>query len=61
MPDDELLADPQLLRIRVISATDAKGTTFRFRSVVRDAAVREVSLRDPDEHYVTTSELSSLE
>jgi hypothetical protein len=28
------LADPQFLRIRVISAIDAQGTTFRFRSVV---------------------------
>jgi hypothetical protein len=30
----KLLADPQLLRIRVLSAIDAGGTTFRFRSVV---------------------------
>lgn len=29
-----LLADPQLLRIRVVSAMDAGATTFRFRSVV---------------------------
>jgi hypothetical protein len=29
-----LLADPQLLRIRVLSAIDAGATTFRFRSVV---------------------------
>lgn len=38
-----LLADPQLLRIRVISAIDAKGTTFRFRSVVerRDGTALE--------------------
>ena len=28
------LADPQLLRMRVISAVDARGTTFRFRVVV---------------------------
>jgi hypothetical protein len=27
------LADPQLLRIRVSSAIDARGTTFRFRVV----------------------------
>lgn len=27
-----LLADPQLVRIRVISAVDARGTTFRFRA-----------------------------
>jgi hypothetical protein len=27
------LADPQLLRVRVISAIDARGTTFRFRAV----------------------------
>jgi hypothetical protein len=37
------LADPQFLRIRVISAIDAKGTTFRFRAVVerRDGGVLE--------------------
>jgi hypothetical protein len=37
------LADPQLLRVRVVSAIDAGGTTFRFRSVVerRDGANRE--------------------
>ena len=29
-----ILADPQLLRIRLISAIDASGTTFRFRGVV---------------------------
>jgi hypothetical protein len=29
-----VLADPELLRIRVISAIDARGTTFRFRAVV---------------------------
>jgi hypothetical protein len=29
-----LLADPQLLRVRVTSAIDARGTTFRFRAVV---------------------------
>ncbi len=28
-----LLADPQLLRVRVISAIDARGTTFRYRAV----------------------------
>lgn len=28
-----LLADPQLLRIRLVSAIDARGTTFRFRAV----------------------------
>lgn len=40
---EKLLADPQLLRIRVISAVDAKGTTFRFRSVVerRDGTTLE--------------------
>ena len=38
-----LLADPQLLRIRVVSAVDAKGTTFRFRAVVerRDGSILE--------------------
>jgi hypothetical protein len=38
-----LLADPQLLRIRVVSAVDAKGTTFRFRAVVerRDGSIIE--------------------
>ncbi len=29
-----LLADPQLLRIRILSAIDAGNSTFRFRSVV---------------------------
>jgi hypothetical protein len=29
-----ILADPQLVRIRVTSAIDAQGTTFRFRGVV---------------------------
>jgi hypothetical protein len=28
------LADPQLLRVRVVSVIDAGSTTFRFRSVV---------------------------
>jgi hypothetical protein len=28
------LADPQVLRVRVNSAIDAKGTTFRFHAVV---------------------------
>jgi hypothetical protein len=28
-----LLADPQLLRIRLVSVVDARGTTFRFRAV----------------------------
>jgi hypothetical protein len=28
------LADPQLLRIRVTSVVDARGTTFRFRAVL---------------------------
>jgi len=28
------LADPRLLRIRVTSAIDARGTTFRYRSVL---------------------------
>jgi hypothetical protein len=27
------LADPQVLRIRVSSAVDARGTTFRFRAM----------------------------
>ena len=38
-----LLADPQLLRVRVVSAVDAKGTTFRFRAVVerRDGSIAE--------------------
>jgi hypothetical protein len=27
-------ADPQLLRIRLLSAVDARGTTFRYRAVV---------------------------
>ncbi|HEY3665484.1 MAG TPA: hypothetical protein VGL19_05765 [Polyangiaceae bacterium] len=37
------LADTQLLRIRVSSAVDAEGTTFRFRSVVerRDGTILE--------------------
>jgi hypothetical protein len=37
------LADPQLLRIRVISAVDAEGITFRFRSVLerRDGRILE--------------------
>ena len=30
----KLQADPQLLRLRVLSAIDAGATTFRFRSVV---------------------------
>jgi hypothetical protein len=36
-------ADPQVLHIRVISAVDAKGTTFRFSSVVerRDGTTLE--------------------
>jgi hypothetical protein len=29
-----VLADPQLLRVRVTSAIDARGTTFRFRSAL---------------------------
>jgi hypothetical protein len=29
-----LLADPQLVRIRILSAIDAGDTTFRFRSIV---------------------------
>ncbi len=38
-----LRADPRLLRIRVTSAIDARGTTFRFRGVVehRDGATFE--------------------
>jgi hypothetical protein len=38
-----VLADPQLLRIRVIGAIDARGTTFRFSSVVerRDGTALE--------------------
>src|SRR3954471_409079 len=37
------LADPQLLRIRVISVIDARGSTFRFRALVerRDGTSRE--------------------
>ncbi|HEY5373526.1 MAG TPA: hypothetical protein VIK01_07550 [Polyangiaceae bacterium] len=37
------LADPQLLRIRVVSPVDAKGTTFRFRAVLerRDGSMLE--------------------
>jgi hypothetical protein len=40
---ESFLADPQLCRIRVISAVDAAGTTFRFRSVVerRDGTILE--------------------
>jgi hypothetical protein len=36
-------ANPQLLRIRVISAIDAQGTTFRYRAVAefRDGTVLE--------------------
>ena len=30
---NRFLSDPQLLRVRVTSAVDAKGTTFRFRAV----------------------------
>jgi len=39
----KFLADPQLARVRVISAVDAKGTTFRFRSAVelRDGRLLE--------------------
>jgi len=39
----KLLADPRLLRIRVLSAIDAGETTFRFRSVVerRDGTTLE--------------------
>jgi hypothetical protein len=28
------LADPQLLRFRIVSAIDAQGTTFRYRSLL---------------------------
>jgi broad-specificity NMP kinase len=37
------LADPQLLRIRAVSAIDAQGSTFRFRAVVerRDGSILE--------------------
>lgn len=37
------LADPRLLRIRVVSEIDASGTTFRYRSVVerRDGSTLE--------------------
>jgi hypothetical protein len=43
---DELtrfLVDPQFLRIRVISAVDARGTTFRYRAVaeLRDGTSAE--------------------
>ncbi|HEX3695171.1 MAG TPA: hypothetical protein VH374_07260 [Polyangia bacterium] len=39
----KFLADPQVRQIRVISAIDASGTTFRFRSVVerRDGTILE--------------------
>jgi hypothetical protein len=39
----KLLADPRLLRIRVLSAIDAGDTTFRFQSVVehRDGTTLE--------------------
>jgi hypothetical protein len=30
---NRFLSDPQLLRVRVTSAVDAEGTTFRFRAV----------------------------
>jgi hypothetical protein len=30
---DRAHADPRLLRIRVVSAVDARGTTFRYRAV----------------------------
>ena len=30
----KLLADPQLLRVRIVSAIDAGDTSFRFRSLV---------------------------
>ena len=30
---NQFLSDPQLLRVRVASAVDAEGTTFRFRAV----------------------------
>ncbi|HKO90079.1 MAG TPA: nuclear transport factor 2 family protein, partial [Polyangiaceae bacterium] len=30
---DRFLADPRLLRIRLVSAIDARGTTFRYRAV----------------------------
>ena len=38
------LADPQLLRIRVLSAVDARGTTFRYRALaeMRDGTSAEV-------------------
>jgi hypothetical protein len=38
-----LLADPRLLRVRVTSAIDAHGTTFRFRGVAefRDGTIAE--------------------
>ena len=38
-----LLADPRLLHIRVTSAIDARGTTFRFRGVAefRDGTTAE--------------------
>jgi hypothetical protein len=37
------LADPRLLRVRVTSAIDARGTTFRFRGVAefRDGTTAE--------------------
>ncbi len=30
---ERFLADPRVLRIRMVSAVDAKGTTFRYRAV----------------------------
>lgn len=41
---DRFLADPQVLRIRVSSAVDAQGTTFRYRAVAefRDGTTAEV-------------------
>jgi len=38
-----ILADPQLAHIRVASAIDARGTTFRFRGIAefRDGTIAE--------------------
>jgi len=45
----KLLADPQLLRIRVLSAIDAGDTTFRFRSAVERRDGRHLEFFDAGE------------
>ena len=45
----KLLADPQLLRIRVLSAIDAGGTSFRFRSIVERRDGRNLEFFDAGE------------